>query len=87
MQTKNFLKLSILDISGIIASREDATMIVMPGADGEIGVMPLHIPIIIELKPGNISIYQEEKIISVITLETTAIAKVYQDVVSIIIDN
>ena len=35
----------------------DADMVVMPGRDGELGAMPFHVPMIVELKGGSVRIY------------------------------
>lgn len=38
----------------------DADMVVLPAEDGEIGVLPKHIDMVIKLKAGNIKIYQND---------------------------
>ena len=35
---------------------EDVDMVTLPGADGEYGILPLHIPLITQLKPGALKI-------------------------------
>ncbi len=40
----------------------DADMVVIPGADGDFGVLPNHAPLMSLLRPGVISVYQGDKI-------------------------
>ena len=35
---------------------EDVDMVTIPGADGEYGILPLHVPLITALKPGELRI-------------------------------
>ena len=35
---------------------EDVDMVTMPGADGELGILPLHAPLMTQLKPGELRI-------------------------------
>ena len=35
---------------------EDVDMVTIPGADGEYGILPMHIPLITQLKPGALRI-------------------------------
>ena len=37
---------------------EDAALVVVPGTDGNIGVLPRHIPLISTLRPGVIDVYK-----------------------------
>ena len=45
----------------LLASVE-ADMVVIPGADGDFGVLPSHAPFMSLLRPGVISIYQGDKV-------------------------
>lgn len=45
----------------LLASIE-ADMVVVPGADGDFGVLPAHAPIMALLRPGVIAIYQGDKV-------------------------
>ena len=40
----------------------DADMVVIPGADGDFGVLPNHAPLMSLLRPGVISVYQGDKV-------------------------
>ncbi len=35
---------------------EDVDMVTMPGADGELGILPMHAPLMTQLKPGELRI-------------------------------
>ena len=37
---------------------EDVDMVTIPGADGEYGILPLHVPLITALKPGELRIFK-----------------------------
>ena len=37
----------------------DAAMVVVPGTDGNLGILPGHIPLISTLRPGVIDVYQQ----------------------------
>lgn len=45
----------------LLASIE-ADMVVIPGADGDFGVLPAHAPFMSSLRPGVISVYQGDKV-------------------------
>jgi len=49
------LKLEIVTPEAKIYS-DAVDMVVVPGAEGELGIMPLHIPLLTELKPGVLKI-------------------------------
>jgi F-type H+-transporting ATPase subunit epsilon len=40
----------------------DADMVVIPGADGDFGVLPAHAPLMSLLRPGVISVYQGDRV-------------------------
>jgi F-type H+-transporting ATPase subunit epsilon len=40
----------------------DADMVVVPGADGDFGVLPAHAPLMSLLRPGVISVYQGDRV-------------------------
>ncbi len=52
-----------------------ASMVVMPGAEGDFGVLPYHMPMIASLKDGNITIYRSGEIIKEIQI-TSGVASV-----------
>lgn len=84
--TTQFLNVKIINMSSVLYSGHESTMVVMPGVDGEIGVMYGRTPLIVELKAGNISISQDEKVISTIEING-GIAMVNYDSVDIILSN
>lgn len=40
----------------------DADMVTVPALDGEIGVMPEHSPMLVQLRPGTIRVYQGSEV-------------------------
>ncbi|MEO8045043.1 MAG: ATP synthase F1 subunit epsilon [Spartobacteria bacterium] len=40
------------------AYSEDVEMVVLPGADGELGVYPQHVPVLTTLKPGELRVFK-----------------------------
>lgn len=42
---------------------QETTMVVIPGLDGDIGVLPQHAPLLTLLRPGVIAIYEGEKVL------------------------
>lgn len=84
--TTKFLNVKIINMSSVLYSGRESTMVVMPGVDGEIGVMYGRTPLIVELKAGNVSIYQGDQIISTIEI-SGGIARVSYDSVDIILSN
>jgi len=49
----NTLKLEIVTPDGIVVS-VDAEMVTLPGAEGQIGILPQHIPLMSQVVPGEI---------------------------------
>jgi F-type H+-transporting ATPase subunit epsilon len=49
----NTLRLEIVTPEGTAFS-EDVTMVTLPGVDGELGIYPLHVPLITQIVPGEI---------------------------------
>jgi F-type H+-transporting ATPase subunit epsilon len=43
------------------AYSEDVEMVVLPGADGELGVYPQHVPVLTTLKPGELRVFKSGK--------------------------
>jgi F-type H+-transporting ATPase subunit epsilon len=54
------LKLEIVTPEGRAYS-EDVTMVVLPAIEGEIGVYPMHVPLMTQLLPGELRIVKEGK--------------------------
>ncbi|HUX78566.1 MAG TPA: ATP synthase F1 subunit epsilon [Alphaproteobacteria bacterium] len=46
-----------------ILFHQDVSMVVIPGLEGDIGVLPYHAPLLTLLRPGVVTIYDEEKIL------------------------
>ncbi|MBY0501209.1 MAG: ATP synthase F1 subunit epsilon [Alphaproteobacteria bacterium] len=42
---------------------QDVSMVVIPGLEGDIGVLPGHAPLLTLLRPGVVKVYEEEKIL------------------------
>ena len=41
------------------AYSDDVAMVVIPGVEGEMGIYPMHIPVMTEIKPGELKIVKE----------------------------
>lgn len=41
------------------AYSEDVEMVVIPGVEGEMGIYPMHIPLVTEIKPGDLRIIKD----------------------------
>src|SRR3989338_1895890 len=42
---------------------QEVTMVVIPGLDGDIGILPQHAPLLTLLRPGVITVYEGSKIL------------------------
>lgn len=42
---------------------QEVSMVVIPGIDGDIGILPHHAPLLTLLRPGVITVYEEAKIL------------------------
>src|SRR5256885_9764791 len=49
------LKLEIVTPEAKVYS-EDVDMVVLPGIEGEMGIYPMHVPLMTELKPGELRV-------------------------------
>jgi F-type H+-transporting ATPase subunit epsilon len=49
----------IITPTGVLYS-DDVDMVVMPGSEGEFGVMAGHVPMIVQLKAGQVRLYSDE---------------------------
>ena len=63
---------------------DDADFIVAPGASGELGILPMHIPLMTELKPGELKITQ--KGVETFMAVGSGFVEVTQDHVSVLTD-
>jgi len=43
---------------------QDVAMVVVPGEEGDVGVLPRHAPLIASVRPGVISIYEQRQTVS-----------------------
>ena len=63
---------------------EDVDMVTLPGADGEYGILPMHVPLITALKPGPLKVQKGGQEILVAT--GGGFAEVMPDRVSVLTD-
>jgi F-type H+-transporting ATPase subunit epsilon len=54
------LKLEIVTPEALTFS-EEVDMVVIPGVEGQLGVLPMHVPLMTQLQPGEIKIFQGGK--------------------------
>ena len=54
----NTLKLEIITPDAVVYS-EDVHMVTLQGADGQLGIYPLHIPLITQIVPGELSVTKD----------------------------
>ena len=62
----------------------DVDMVVLPGVEGELGILPMHVPMMTRLLPGEVRITQGEKEIELVV--GTGFVEVTQTKVSILTD-
>jgi F-type H+-transporting ATPase subunit epsilon len=63
---------------------EEVDMVVLPGAEGELGILPLHVPLMTRLLPGEIRITQGQKQVELVV--GNGFVEVMPDKVSILTD-
>lgn len=56
------LKFTLVSPEKILFDQE-VTMVVIPGIDGDIGVLPQHAPLLTLLRPGVVSVYEGEQVL------------------------
>ena len=66
------------------AYSEDAEMVVLPGADGELGVYPNHVPVLTTLKPGELRVIKGGRETSLAVGE--GFAEITADSISVLTD-
>jgi F-type H+-transporting ATPase subunit epsilon len=66
------------------AFSEEVDMVVLPGAEGELGILPLHVPLMTRLLPGEVRIMQGQKETDLVV--GTGFVEVTQTKVSILTD-
>jgi F-type H+-transporting ATPase subunit epsilon len=63
---------------------EEIDMVVLPGAEGELGILPLHVPLMTRLLPGEVRITQGQKQVELVV--GTGFVEVTPTKVSILTD-
>jgi F-type H+-transporting ATPase subunit epsilon len=63
---------------------EEVDMVVLPGVEGELGILPLHVPLMTRLLPGEVRIMQGQKETDLVV--GTGFVEVTQTKVSILTD-
>jgi F-type H+-transporting ATPase subunit epsilon len=63
---------------------EEVDMVVLPGEEGELGILPLHVPLMTRLLPGEIRITQGQKQVELVV--GNGFVEVMPDKVSILTD-
>jgi F-type H+-transporting ATPase subunit epsilon len=53
----NTLKLEIVTPEAVAYS-EDVDMVVLPGTEGELGIYPMHVPLMTQIVPGEIAVHK-----------------------------
>lgn len=76
------LLVKIVTLQGIFLE-EEASMVTFPAWDGEVGIMPAHIPFIFELADGLVRFYKESEVIKEVKIQG-GFARIYEDAVSIV---
>ena len=60
----NTLKLEIITPDAVVY-KDDVHMVTLPGIEGELGIYPLHVPLITQIVPGGIEeIMEDEEAVS-----------------------
>ncbi len=54
---------------GKLLFSESADMVVVPGGDGDFGVLPGHAPMLSSVRPGIINIYEGDKVVNSVFVE------------------
>jgi F-type H+-transporting ATPase subunit epsilon len=55
------LKVDIVTAEKVVFSEEDVDLLVVPGIEGELGVLPLHAPLLTMIKPGVLRVVKGEE--------------------------
>jgi len=63
---------------------EDVDMVVLPGVEGELGIFPLHVPLMTELNPGELRVLKDGRELALAVGE--GFAEVTQEKVSVLTD-
>ena len=80
--------MKLLDIEIVTAEKTifsgHASLIQIPGIEGELGILPSHAPIITELDPGEVLIKNEKEVLSLVL--SGGFVEVFNDKVTILAD-
>ena len=80
--------MKLLDIEIVTAEKTifsgQASLIQIPGIEGELGILPSHAPIITELDPGEVLIKNEKEVLSLVL--SGGFVEVFNDRVTILAD-
>lgn len=63
----------------------EASMVTIPGEEGEFGVLPRHMPFVSLLREGFVKVYQNNTIVETIAI-TGGVAEIYDDFCRILAD-
>jgi len=55
------LKVDIVTAERVVFSEDDVDLLVVPGIEGELGVLPLHAPLLTTIKPGVLRVVKGEE--------------------------
>jgi F-type H+-transporting ATPase subunit epsilon len=55
------LKVDIVTAERVVFSEEDVDLLVVPGIEGELGVLPLHAPLLTTIQPGVLRVVKGEE--------------------------
>jgi len=53
----NTLKLEIVTPEAVVYS-EEVDLVVLPGAEGELGIYPMHVPLMTQIVPGEVAVHK-----------------------------
>jgi F-type H+-transporting ATPase subunit epsilon len=79
----NTMKLEIVAPDGIVVS-DDVEMVTLPGSEGQLGILPQHIPLMTQVVPGEIIVHKGASVRSLAVGE--GLVEVTGDRVSILTD-
>ena len=84
MVSENGLLVKILTPLGAFL-HEEASMVIIPGVDGEAGILPKHVSTIFRLDPGLVKVYSGDRITNT-NFVFGGFAKIHQDQLYILVD-
>ena len=84
MVSAGSILVKILTPLGVVL-HEEASMVIIPGVEGEAGILPSHVSTIFKLDPGLVKVYSNEKITNELFV-FGGFAKVDQDQLYILVD-